>query len=111
VTLKTRMRILVIVAPEGLISAPLTIAPVIESHYRFADSGAEVVLAFLCGGASIPTTAGPDSSASVRRFLNGSLAREARMDMLSLDQIFAEGFDAAYCFDAPRGPTRPRATR
>jgi putative intracellular protease/amidase len=98
------MRILMIVAPEGLNSAPLTIAQVIEPYYRFADSGAEVVLASLCGGASIPTTAGPNPTASVLRFLSDSLAREALMDMLSLDQIFAEDFDAAYCFDAPQGP-------
>jgi putative intracellular protease/amidase len=95
------MRILVIVAPDCRDSGLLTIEQIVEPYFRFRDNGLEVVFASLEGGEPISISAGPTPSDTVLRFRRDRVAREALTDTLSLDQVFAEDFQAAYCIGSP----------
>jgi hypothetical protein len=94
------MRILMILIPDSPHRPLLRIGQVIEPYYLFRDSGAEVVLASPAGGAPISTAAAQDRTAAVRRLRDDHLAREALADTLSLDQISAADFQAAFCIGA-----------
>jgi putative intracellular protease/amidase len=94
------MRILMILIPDNQASPVLKIGQVIEPYYLFRDSGAEVVIASPAGGDPVSTAAGQDRAAAVRRFRDDHLARDVLADTLSLDQVSAEDFQAAFCIGA-----------
>ena len=95
------MRILLIIAPVSGDSGQLTIEQIIEPYFRFRDNGLEVVFASPSGGEPVSIRAGPTPSDIMLRFRSDREAREALTDTLSLDQVFAEDFHAAYCVGAP----------
>jgi hypothetical protein len=66
----------------------------------------EVVLASLHGGQPISISRGGGSSDPVR-LRRDRLAREALADTLSLDQVFADDFQATYCIGPAEFFTRP----
>lgn len=94
------MRILMIVIPDSQARPVLKIGQVVEPYYLFRDSGAEVVVASPAGGAPVSTAAGQDRATAVRRLRDDHLARDALADTLSLDQVSAEDFQAAFCIGA-----------
>jgi putative intracellular protease/amidase len=94
------MRILMILIPDNQARPILKIGQVIEPYYLFRDSGAEVVFASPAGGDPVSTAAGQDRAAAVRRLRDDHLARDALADTLSLDQVSAEDFQAAFCIGA-----------
>jgi hypothetical protein len=91
------MRILMILMPDSSDKPTLKIRQVIEPYYLFRDSGAEVVVASLAGGGPVSTAAGHDPAAAVQRLRSDDLARELLADTLSLDQVSANDFQAAFC--------------
>ena len=91
------MRILVIVVPKQTNVGLLKLEQVVEPYYQFRNSSAEIVFASPNGGEPIPIGSGQNSMDLVLRLRKDRLAWEALTDTLSLDQVFAEDFDAAYC--------------
>jgi putative intracellular protease/amidase len=94
------MRILMVILPDNGDKPRLQIGQVIEPYYLFRDSGAGVVFASLTGGAPISTANRQDNTPAVRRLRRDHLAREALAETLSLDQVSAEDFQAAFCIGA-----------
>jgi putative intracellular protease/amidase len=94
------MRILMILIPDSQDRPLLQIGQVIEPYYLFRDSGADVVFASPTGGAPVSTAAGRDPAPAVHRLRHDHLTREALADTLSLDQVLAEDFQAAFCIGA-----------
>jgi hypothetical protein len=78
----------------------------IEAYYLFSDAGADVVLAALGGGSasgSPATGAGQDDAAAtriLRRFDADRWTRDVMNDLVDLNSICAEDFDAALCLEA-----------
>jgi hypothetical protein len=94
------VRILMIIVPDSLDRPLLQIGQVIEPYYLFRDSGAVVVLASPDGGSPISTANRQDQTPAVRRLQRDHLAREALAETLSLDQVSADDFQAAFCIGA-----------
>jgi len=91
------MCILMILVPDSQDRPRLKIGQVIEPYYLFRDRGTEVVFASPAGGAPVSTAAGQERATAVRRLRDDHLAREALADTLSLDQVSAADFQAAFC--------------
>jgi hypothetical protein len=91
------MCILMILIPDSQDRPLLQFGQVIEPYYLFRHSGAEVVFASPAGGAPVSTAAGQDRAPAICRLRHDHLAREALADTLSLDQVSAEDFEAAFC--------------
>jgi putative intracellular protease/amidase len=74
-------------------------------YYAFRDAGVEVVLASPDGGSPmLEVVRHEDASiAIVHRFRQDKCASDEFNDMLRLDQVFADDFDAAFCVGLP-GP-------
>jgi hypothetical protein len=94
------VRILMILVPDNLERPLLQIGQVIEPYYLFRDSGALVVFASPAGGSPISTANRQDQTPAVRRLQRDHLAREALAETLSLDQVSADDFQAAFCIGA-----------
>jgi hypothetical protein len=94
------MRILMILIPDRSDRPLMQIGQVIEPYYLFRDGGAEVVFASPSGGAPISTAGGQDQRAAVRRLRRDHRAREALAETLTLDQVSAEDFQAAFCISS-----------
>ncbi len=91
-----------IIGPGGKHAPLLTLEQVLEPYYEFRDTiSAEIVLASPDGGAPVATGSGPLRAGLAERFRSDPIARDALRDTLSLDQIFAEDFHAAYCLCSP----------
>ena len=89
------------VAPEG--DNILRLERFTGTFYALRDAGAEIVMASPEGG--FPSMGLPqpdqDDSESARRFKADRTARDAVIDTLRLEQVFAEDFDAAFCIGHP----------
>jgi hypothetical protein len=78
----------------------------IEAYYLFSDAGADVVLAAPGGGSasgSPATAASHDDAVATRvrpRFDADRWARDVMNDLVDLNRVCAEDFDAALCLSA-----------
>jgi putative intracellular protease/amidase len=77
----------------------------IEAYYLFSDAGADVVLAALGGGSARESPANganrDDSAAARLRRFNADLrARDDMNDLVDLNRVCTEDFDAALCLAA-----------
>lgn len=70
-----------------------------QVYYFFKDEGVKITLASLEGGWPWPglTTRNPKAAGNFVRLAQDEAAREQIADTLSLDQIFIDDFEAAYC--------------
>jgi hypothetical protein len=108
------MRILMILIPEHDASAvksdpAVRLERAAGPYYAFRDADVEVVLASLDGG-SPPMEFTGDSNAStdvMQRFRQDRIAIDEFSDTLSLDQVYADDFDAAFCVGLPGSIWRP----
>jgi hypothetical protein len=76
----------------------------ISAYYVFRDADAEVVLASPTGGylrIAFPREDKDQSAQVMRRFREDRAARDQLTDTLSLAQVCAADFDAAYCIGRP----------
>ncbi|WP_085026727.1 transporter [Ensifer aridi] len=98
------IRFLVILASEdsdGIFDSGVRLPQVAPPYYLFKEVPAEVALATPLGG--FPALLGQTRHGSsnqepfVHRFLSDREARDDLADTLSLDQIVADDFDAAFC--------------
>jgi putative intracellular protease/amidase len=110
------MRILMILIPGDDVpeqEPALRIARVIEPYYLFLDSGVDVVLASPAGAS--PWTRreaeGHGLPAAVAdRFRADRTAHDAFADTLSLDQVFVDDIQAAFCVGALASVWASRST-
>ncbi len=97
------MRILFVLSSDGRTEdAGAQMARFLAAYYACRDAGAEVVLASQAGGypwASRFRAAAVTSSVGAR-FLDDAAARDDLANTLSLEEVFAEDFAAAYFFGA-----------
>jgi hypothetical protein len=108
------MRILMILIPESGVSARRSDSAVrleraAGPYYAFRDAGVEVVLASAEGGAPLMEMAS-SSKASARilqRFKQDQMAIDQFSDTLSLDQVYTDDFEAAFCVGLPDSVWRP----
>jgi hypothetical protein len=97
------MRILMILVPsdDSLRTEPaLRLDRVVEPYYLFQDSGVEVVLASPAGGSAWTRRKDQERAlptALAQRFRADLNAHDAFADTLSLEQVFADDFQAAFC--------------
>jgi hypothetical protein len=92
--------------PGGEGDSTVTLETLVSAYYVFRDADAEVVLASPTGGYPRLALArhDRDESAQVtRRFREDQAARDQLTDPLSLAQVCATDFDAAFCIGRP-GP-------
>jgi hypothetical protein len=104
------MRILMILIPESdaLESDPtVRLERAAGPYYVFRDADVEVVLASPDGGAPSMEFAGDSATEIVQRFKKDRLAIDEFSDTLSLDQVYADDFDAAFCVGLPGSIWRP----
>jgi hypothetical protein len=108
------MRILMILIPDcsGLDDASdpaVRIERAAGPFYAFQDAAAEVVLASPDGGSPLMEFAshGAASTAIMQRFRQDRTAMDEFSDTLSLDQVYADDFDAAFCVGLPGPIWRP----
>jgi putative intracellular protease/amidase len=107
------MRILMILIPESDASAAkgdpaVRIERAAGPYYVFRDADIEVVLASPDGGS--PAMEFPANSAStnvMQRLRQDRLAIDEFSDTISLDQVYADDFDAALCVGLPGSIWRP----
>ncbi len=102
------MRIIMILAsrneqPNDDDRPAIMIETFLHAYYTLRDASAEVVLASLAGG--YPLNIGPRdrkrTSAIVKRFMKDRVARDELADTLSVDQVYADDFDAAFWIGEP----------
>jgi hypothetical protein len=77
----------------------------IEAYYLFSDAGADVVLAALGGGSASESPAtrtdhDDAAAARLRRFNADRRARDIMNDLVDLNRVCTEDFDAALCLTA-----------
>jgi putative intracellular protease/amidase len=102
------MRILMILIPENNASAAKSDSAVrleraVGPYYVFRDADVEVVLASPDAGSPLMELAG-DSNASteaMQRFRQDRMAVDEFSDTISLDQVYTDDFDAAFCVGLP----------
>jgi putative intracellular protease/amidase len=102
------MRILMILIPEsdapaGASDPTVRLERAAGPYYAFRDADIEVVLASPGGGAPLlqSTDGGEASTDLVRRFRQDMIAADEFSDTLSLEQVYTEDFDAAFCIGLP----------
>jgi putative intracellular protease/amidase len=108
------MRILMILIPENEASAAkgdpaVRLERAAGPYYVFRDADVEVVLASPGGGSPLMEFAG-DSIAStelMQRFRQDRMAIDEFTDTISLDQVYTDDFDAAFCVGLPGSIWRP----
>jgi hypothetical protein len=107
------MRILMILIPErgapGSQSDPaVRLERAAGPYYAFRDADVEVVLASSGGGMPLMEMASGSASTEVmRRLKQDQLATDEFSDTVSLDRVYAEDFDAAFCVGLPDAIWRP----
>jgi hypothetical protein len=108
------MRILMILIPES--DAPdsksdpaVRLERAAGPYYVFQDADVEVVLASPDGGAPLMEMAsGSEASTEImQRFRQDRIAIDEFSDTLSLDQVYTDDFDAAFCVGLPGSIWRP----
>src|ERR1700733_11315180 len=110
----SEMRILMILIPENNASnaksdPAVRLERAAGPYYVFRDADVEVVLASPDGGSPLLEFAG-DSNAStelIRRFRQDRIAIDEFTDTISLDQVYTDDFDAAFCVGLPGSIWRP----
>ena len=97
------MRVLMVLIPDplGSVAGTLSIDRVAEPYYQFVAAGIEVVFSSPDGGAPLVSGTKTPQSEPVIRLLGDRFARDALADTLSLDQVDADDFDAAFCIGVP----------
>jgi hypothetical protein len=108
------MRILMILIPENDAAAvkgdpAVRLERAAGPYYVFRDAEVEVVLASPDGGPPLMEFAG-DSNAStelIQRFRQDRMAIDEFSDTISLDQVYTDDFDAAFCVGLPGAIWRP----
>jgi hypothetical protein len=102
------MRILMILIPEnggpGSNHDPsVRFERAAVAYYAFRDAGVEVVLASPEGGSPLLEAVGREEASITiaNRFKRDKRAIDEFSDTLSLDQVFADDFDAAFCVGLP----------
>jgi hypothetical protein len=108
------MRILMILIPENHASvvkgdSAVRIESAAGPYYVFRDADVEVVLATPDGGS--PLMEFPDSKAStnvMQRFRQDRMAVDEFNDTISLDQVYPDDFDAAFCVGLPGSIWQPQ---
>ena len=108
------MRILVILIPDGGAAdsnsnSAIRLERAAGPYYVFQDAGVEVVLASPAGGAPLMEFASGSEAATrvMQRFRQDRIAIDGFSDTVSLDQVYADDFDAAFCVGLPGSIWRP----
>jgi hypothetical protein len=108
------MRILMILIPEqdapGNRSDPaVRLERAAGPYYAFRDAEVEVVLASAEGGSPLMQMASGSQASSgiLQRFRQDQRAIDEFSDTLSLDQVYPDDFDAAFCVGLPDPVWRP----
>jgi len=108
------MRILMILIPESDASdtksdpaVPLERAA--GPYFVFKDANVEVVLASPEGGSPLMEFTGDGNASTevMRRFKQDRMVIDEFSDTISLDQVYTEDFDAAFCIGLPGPIWRP----
>jgi putative intracellular protease/amidase len=76
-------------------------------YYVFRDADVEVVLASPGGGSPLLEFTGDASTELMQRFRQDRLAIDEFTDTISLDQVYTDDFDAAFCVGLPGSIWRP----
>jgi hypothetical protein len=102
------MRILMILIPDseaaqGKGDPAVRLERAAGPYYTFRDADIEVVLASPDGGSPLLEFAGGSEASSevMRRFRQDRTAIDEFSDTLSLHQVYADDFDAAFCVGLP----------
>jgi hypothetical protein len=108
------MRILMILIPDstppgGKNDAAVRLDRATGPYYLFRDAAVEVVLASPDGGApAMEFTGGSEAAATVmQRFRQDRAAMDEFSDTISLNQVYADDFDAAFCVGVSGSIWRP----
>jgi hypothetical protein len=108
------MRILIILVPEDDASAAKSDPAVrleyaVGPYYVFRDASVEVVLASPDGGSPLMEFASRSNASTVvmQRFRQDRMAGDEFSDTISLDQVYTDDFDAAFCVGLPGSIWRP----
>jgi putative intracellular protease/amidase len=107
------MRILMILipdsSPDGKGDPAVRLQHAAGPYYAFRDAGVEVVLASPDGGSPLMEFAGDNETSLkvVQRFRHDKIAIDEFSDTLSLDQVYTDDFDAAFCVGLPGSIWRP----
>jgi hypothetical protein len=108
------MRILMILIPENDASAAksdptVRLERAAGPYYVFRDADVEVVLASSDGGSPLMEFAGDSNASSelMQRFRQDRMAIDEFSDTISLDQVYTDDFDAAFCVGLPGSIWRP----
>jgi hypothetical protein len=112
------MRILMILIPEHDASAAKS-GPAVRleraagPYFVFRDANVEVVLASPDGGSPLMEFAGDDNASTevMQRFRQDRMAIDEFSDTISLDQVYTDDFDAAFCIGLPGSIWRPEHKR
>ena len=107
------MRILMILIPEHDASAAksdpaVRLERAAGPYYVFRDADVEVVLASPEGGSPLMEFAGAASTELMQRFRQDRMAIDEFSDTISLDQVYTDDFDAAFCVGLPGSIWRPQ---
>jgi putative intracellular protease/amidase len=108
------MRILMILIPETDASAAksdpaVRLERAAGPYYVFRDADVEVVLASPDGGSPLMEFAGDGNASTelMQRFRQDRMAIDEFSDTISLDQVYTDDFDAAFCVGVPGVIWRP----
>jgi putative intracellular protease/amidase len=108
------MRILMMLLPEADLNAAkgdpaIPLERAAGPYFVFRDANVEVVLASSAGGSPLMTfTGGASATAELaRRFRQDTMAIDEFSDTISLDRVYADDFDAAFCVGLPGAVWRP----
>ena len=108
------MRILMILIPENKALAAqghpaVRLERAVGPYYVFRDEDVEVVLASPEGGSPLMESSGDDNASTdaMQRFRQDRMAIDEFSDTISLDQVHADDFDAAFCIGVPGPIWRP----
>jgi hypothetical protein len=96
-------------APDGRGDPAARFERAAGPYYAFQDANVEVVLASPDGGAPLMESAGGGEASTeiMQRFRQDRTAIDEFSDTLSLEQVYADDFDAAFCVGLPGSIWRP----
>jgi hypothetical protein len=108
------MRILMILIPENNASAAksdpaVRLERAVGPYYVFQDADVEVVLASPGGGSPLMEFASDGKALTelMQRFRQDRMVIDEFSDTISLDQVYTEDFDAAFCIGLPGSIWQP----